>query len=89
MSMKELFIKTIEATENPNAPFILQNAHGACERLGKLFIPKAEQASVISYSEKLLRQFPADESYASDPNFLIALSGLLSVSIEYYVRGLK
>jgi hypothetical protein len=77
-------------TENPNAPFILQNAHGACERLGKLLIPKAEQASVIAYSEKLLRQFPAhDESYASDPNFLIALSGLLSVSIEYYVWGFK
>lgn len=90
MSIKELWIKTINATENGTAPLTLQAAYTSNDALARLLVSKADKLKTLSYEEQLLKAWPGAEAdnVAADPEFIIALAALLNSAIVAWVRGL-
>lgn len=90
MGIKELFIKTIKATENGTAPLTLQAAYTANDSLARLLVSKADKLKSLAYQEKLLEAWPGAEAdeVAAEPEFIIALAALLNSSLVSWVRKL-
>lgn len=84
------FVAVIEATENPMAPIILQEAYSGVSKTGKLFASISNKEMVATITERLLKDFPDKEidKLCSTPEFIMSLCGLLSQSLLSYGRGL-
>lgn len=87
--IKKATIKLMEATENPLAAIIVQDAHSRATALARILVPLAKKEDVDSFCEELLTMFPKDDAYASDPAFIIALCSLLASAITEYVLKLE
>lgn len=86
--MKDIFIGLIEKTNDPTAPVIINKVFENCERLAKMLVPFGNNAEVQKMTDKLLQAFSkTDDSFAHDPNFIIALCALLVQSIIEYARS--
>lgn len=91
MNLKEALTSTIQATENPLAPFILQDVHNDLARLGKLLTPLGNLDRVNEIADMLLSKWDeeAQNKISSDPNFLIALAGMLSEAVVSFTRSVQ
>lgn len=89
MDIKAKFVSAMEKTGDPLAPIKLQEAYKHCDQLGRLMAIIGNKAEVEKLSETLLASFPKDMDHiARDPNFICALSGLLSNALIAYGRSL-
>lgn len=90
MDIKKAWAKLIEQSENPLMPLILQEAYGKVDKLGQAMAAKASRAKVSEYWEKLTSAWPEEddelEEISGDPEFIIALAGMLCESLREYVR---
>jgi hypothetical protein len=88
-NFKRAFMTLIEQTGDPNAPIKLQELHKYADLVGKMFVPLGSLAAVEEHTKKLLSQYPKDDEMdksAIDPNFIIALCGMITQSTIMYGR---
>lgn len=82
---KRRFIAAIERTGDPRAPIILNDAFGAIDALGRLMAYGNGPEKADAFAKTMLQGFPKDMDHiASDPNFIVALSSMLSNALVAY-----
>jgi len=89
MDIKKAWVHLIEHSGNPLMPFILQEAYGKVDKLGQAMAARASKAKVSEYWEMLTSAWEDDdelEEISGDPEFIIALAGMLCESLRGYVR---
>lgn len=90
--IKRAWARLMELHENPLMPIIMQEAYGAVDKLGQAMARKADKAKVHEYWTKLTSAWPEDydsdelETVSAEPEFIIALAGMLCESLRGYVR---
>jgi len=84
--IKRAFVKAIEKTGNPLAPVILQEAYGRVEALGQMFAECSDRDKVEAFADRLTAAFAEEDldKHDGDPEFIMALAGLLSTSLVRY-----
>lgn len=89
-SINHKFTKAIEATNNPLAPIILQEAYGRANQVGAMLSCVASKAEVQSIADRLLKDYSDVEidKLCATPEFIIALCGLLTNALLAYAREL-
>lgn len=82
--------RAIKVSEDPMAPFKLNDAYGANEALGKLMAKMGTRAEVTAFTERLLSGFTGEEldEISSNPNFICALAALLNQALISYGAAL-
>lgn len=91
MSIRNKFVNAIEATKNPLAPIILQEAFAHLEPLGKMMAGIADKAEVERIMNKLLSAAEAGENIeelCAKPEFIVTLTSMLSGALVAYGRKL-
>lgn len=90
MDIKRAWIRLIEKYADPFAPVKLQEAFGSLERLGTMLAPGCDQTKVQGYSDRLMGSWTEKElnSVSRDPEFIMALAGMLSTSLKYHASDL-
>lgn len=82
---KTFFSSTIERIQNPLAPLIFQDAYSVLDRLAKMLSSHADEETVNGHVDAFLKGFGlSDEELnklSCDPNFAMALCGLLTQSL--------
>ncbi len=90
--IKRAWTRLMELHENPLMPIILQEAYGKLDKLGQAMASRGDRRRVSEYWDKLTQAWPEDgetdefEEVSSDPDFIIALAGMLCESLRSYVR---
>lgn len=85
------WVAMIKSTEDPNAPQIVERAYGAAQGLGRLLAgPKVDEAKVHEYTDRLMKDWSGPEmnKVCSEPEFLMALCGMLAEGLVTYTRKL-
>lgn len=87
--IKAAFPALIEATNDSLAPVKLQSAHGAVNSVSRMLakMPGASEEQANEIMNKLASNWTEQEIevISSEPNFIIALAGMLTVALENFV----
>lgn len=90
MNYQEAWGRAIEDTQDPMAPFVLQEAYAKVSRLGRMLTACCTAEEVAEIQEELLSAWTEEgmNAVGGRPQFIVALAAILCSSLESYGRSL-
>lgn len=85
--IKKAFARLIETTEDPLAPIRMQKAYGAIADLGQMMAGQCDAVKVSKYVDYMTQEWSNEiNKVCHEPEFIMALCGMLSESLVTYAR---